>query len=89
MSTTTAELEAIDIAATAEQFSSSAPTGQRLSHYRNAYNKYGQVISVPVIDVRDGVVERLIGTQMAKQKQSRYIPFNRYHVSYKKDKTPS
>ena len=36
------------------------------SHYREATNKYGQKIQVPVIDVRDGVAERMIAMGMIK-----------------------
>ena len=54
------------------------------SHYREAINKYGQKIQVPIIDVRDGVVERLMAEQMAKATiRSKYITYTEYHRSHK------
>lgn len=55
-----------------------------LSHYRQATNKYGQLIYVPVVDVRDGMAERALAKQIIKAaNRSRYITYNRYHVSPK------
>jgi hypothetical protein len=55
-----------------------------LSHYRVRKNKYGQDIKVPVIDARDGMVERVVATQMAKSgNRSKYITFTEYHRSHK------
>ena len=54
------------------------------SHYREAINKYGQKIQVPIIDVRDGVVERLMAEQMSKAtNRSKYITYTEYHRSHK------
>lgn len=57
---------------------------EALSHFREAVNKYGQKIYVPVIDVRDGMAERALAEQIIKAaNRSRYITFNEYHVSKK------
>jgi gamma-glutamyl-gamma-aminobutyrate hydrolase PuuD len=54
------------------------------SHYREAINKYGQKIQVPVIDVRDGVVERMMAKEMEKAtNRSKYITYTEYHRSHK------
>ena len=54
------------------------------SHYREATNKYGQIIQVPVIDVRDGIAERMIAMQMEKAtNRSQYLVYNEYHRSHK------
>lgn len=54
------------------------------SHYREATNKYGQKIMVPVIDVRDGIAERMTAYQMIKaSNRSKYINYNEYHRSHK------
>ena len=54
------------------------------SHYREATNKYGQKIQVPVIDVRDGIAERMIATAMSKaNNRSKYITYTEYHRSHK------
>ena len=54
------------------------------SHYREATNKYGQIIQVPVIDVRDGIAERMVAMQMIKaSNRSKYINYNEYHRSHK------
>jgi hypothetical protein len=54
------------------------------SHYREATNKYGQIIQVPVIDVRDGIAERMIAMQMEKAtNRSQYTVYNEYHRSHK------
>jgi hypothetical protein len=55
-----------------------------LSHYRIAYNKYGQKVMVPVLDVRDGVAQRITAYQMIKESnRSKYIAYNEYHKSRK------
>lgn len=55
------------------------------SHYRQATNKYGETVYVPVIDVRDGITERMMAEAFIKASNtSRYITYNRYHVSPKK-----
>lgn len=57
---------------------------EAFSHYREATNKYGQKIYVPVVDVRDGMAERALAEQIVKAaNRSRYITFNEYHVSKK------
>jgi hypothetical protein len=54
------------------------------SHYREATKKYGQIIQVPVIDVRDGIAERMMGMSMIKAtNRSKYITYTEYHRSYK------
>jgi hypothetical protein len=54
------------------------------SHYRETVNQYGQLIQVPVVDVRDGIAERLVAMQMIKNSnRSKYIQYNEYHVSRK------
>lgn len=56
-----------------------------LSHFRETTNKYGQTIYVPVVDVRDGMAERALAEQIIKAaNRSRYINYNEYHVSRKK-----
>ena len=55
-----------------------------LSHYRETTNKYGQIVYVPVIDVRDGMAERALAEQILKaSNKSRYMTLNQYHVSKK------
>jgi hypothetical protein len=54
------------------------------SHYREATNKYGQIIQVPVVDVRDGIAERMVVMSMIKAtNRSKYINYNEYHRSHK------
>lgn len=54
------------------------------SHYRETTNKYGQKIQVPVIDVRDGIAERMLAMSMIKaSNRSKYITYNEYHRSHK------
>jgi hypothetical protein len=61
-----------------------SPTSHEKSHYREATNKYGQIIQVPVIDVRDGIVERMIAVSVIKtNNRSKYINYNEYHKSHK------
>lgn len=61
-------------------------TTQPLSHYRETTNKRGQKIYVPVIDVRDGMAERALAEQVLKAaNRSRYMVYNQYHVSRKKN----
>ena len=55
-----------------------------LSHFRETTNKYGQKIYVPVVDVRDGIVERTLAEQIIKaSNRSRYMNYTEYHVSKK------
>lgn len=59
--------------------------GESLSYYIQTQNKYGQPINIPVIDVRDGLAERMLGEQIIKaQNRSRFIAYNRYHESPRK-----
>lgn len=59
-------------------------TNERLSHYLEIEHKDGRIIQVPVIDVRDGVVERMIANQMLKAgNRSKHINYNEYHMSHK------
>lgn len=57
----------------------------QLSYYIQTTNKYGEPINIPVVDVRDGMAERILGEQIIKsQNKSMYITYNEYHVSPKK-----
>jgi hypothetical protein len=59
-------------------------TPHEKSHYKEATNKYGQKIQVPVVDVRDGIVERMIVMSVIKaNSRSKYINYNEYHRSHK------
>lgn len=59
-----------------------------LSHYRIARNKYGQEIGIPVVDYRDGLAYKIMGEQMIKaSNRSRYMNYNRYNESQRKQKT--
>jgi hypothetical protein len=54
------------------------------SHYRETTNKYGQKIQVPVVDVRDGITERMMATAMSRSSnRSMYISYTEYQKSYK------
>lgn len=55
-----------------------------LSYYITRYDKYGRQINIPVIDVRDGIGERMLAMAIMKAtNKSRYITYNEYHVSRK------
>ena len=55
-----------------------------LSYYITRYDKYGRPINIPVIDVRDGIGERMLAMAIMKAtNKSRYITYNEYHVSRK------
>lgn len=57
---------------------------QALSHFRETTNKYGQIVYVPVVDVRDGMAERALAEQILKaSNRSKYINYNQYHISKK------
>lgn len=57
---------------------------ERLSHYLEIDDKYGRTIQVPVIDVRDGIVERMIANQIIKAgNRSKYINYTEYQRSHK------
>lgn len=57
-----------------------------LSHYRVIRDIYGNELGgVPVVDFRDGLAYRMMGTQMLKSSnRSKYINYNQYHQSRKK-----
>lgn len=56
-----------------------------LSYYIQVKNKHGITINIPVIDVRDGVGERLLAEQFIRSSnRSKYMNYNQYHVSPKK-----
>ena len=58
----------------------------QLSHYIQSEDKFGQPVYVPVIDVRDGIAERQLAEQVIRaQNRSRYITYNQYHISPKKE----
>lgn len=58
------------------------------SHYRITTNKYGEQISVPVIDVRDGMAQRALALQIVKATSySKYIRYTEYHKSPKRNKS--
>jgi hypothetical protein len=60
----------------------------QLSHYRKTTNKNGQIVYVPVVDVRDGMAERTLAMQILKaSNRSRYMNVTEYHVSKKKPKS--
>jgi len=64
------------------------PIEGHFSHYRVTTNKYGMQVRVPVIDVRDGVVERITALHMeSMSKRSKYMNYNEYHRSHKPRKT--
>ena len=57
---------------------------QLLSHYRINYNKYGQEVAVPVVDVRDGIAYRIMVHNMEKASgRSKYMNYNQYNQSHK------
>lgn len=58
------------------------------SHYRIIRDVYGvELGGVPVVDFRDGLAYRMMGTQMLKSSnRSRYINYNQYHQSPKQKK---
>lgn len=54
------------------------------SHYRESINRDGLKKVIPVIDVRDGITERMMVAGIIKgNNKSRYITYNRYSVSPK------
>lgn len=57
---------------------------EQLSHYKQTSDKYGRQVNIPVIDVRDGIAERMLAMAIIKASQSsKYIVYNQYHVSRK------
>ena len=58
----------------------------KLSHYRQTTNRNGDPINIPVIDVRDGIAERLLANSILKRSNvSQYIKQSPYHQSHKKN----
>lgn len=58
---------------------------ESLSHYIQTTDKYGRPVNIPVIDVRDGIAERMLAESIIKAtNRSKYITYNDYHRSYKK-----
>jgi hypothetical protein len=56
-----------------------------LSYYIQTSDKYGNPINIPVIDVRDGLAERVLAGQLVKaSNRSKFINFNEYHISRKR-----
>jgi hypothetical protein len=54
------------------------------SHYIQVERGDGIPVNIPVIDVTDGIAERMLGESMVKaSNKSRYINYNQYHVSRK------
>jgi hypothetical protein len=60
-----------------------------LSHYRVIRDNYNKELGgVPVVDFRDGLAYRMMGTQMIKSNnRSKYMNYNRYNESQRKQKT--
>lgn len=54
------------------------------SHYIQRKDQYGRPINIPVLDVRDGIAERMLAMSIIKAtNRSKYITYNEYHVSRK------
>jgi len=61
----------------------------KYSHYRQSIpKKPGDATSnIPVIDVRDGIAERMLAESLEKaSNRSKYMNYNKYHLSPKKRK---
>lgn len=57
----------------------------KLSHYLQTTNKYGIPVNVPVIDVRDGLAERMLAYNMIKQNnRSKFMNYSQYNQSPRK-----
>jgi len=59
----------------------------KYSHYRQSIPKRpgGAISNVPVIDVRDGLAERMLAESMRKaSNRSKYMNYNQYNLSPKK-----
>lgn len=55
-----------------------------LSHYIQTSDKYGRPVNIPVVDVRDGIAERMLGESIIKAtNKSKYIVYTEYHMSRK------
>ena len=60
-----------------------------LSHYIRVTKDNGDTVHVPVIDVRDGMVERALAEQIIKtSNRSRYMNYGMYHISHRKPLNP-
>jgi len=58
--------------------------GDALSHYIHTEDKFGNPVNIPVIDVRDGIAERLLAkTIVSQSSSSKYINYGPYQVSRK------
>jgi hypothetical protein len=58
--------------------------GETSSHYIQTKDNYGRQVNIPVVDVRDGIGERMLAMAIVKASQSsKYIKYNEYHVSRK------
>jgi hypothetical protein len=58
--------------------------GTTSSHYIQTKDGYGRPVNIPVVDVRDGIGERMLAMAIVKASQSsKYIKYNEYHVSRK------
>jgi hypothetical protein len=58
--------------------------GETSSHYIQTKDSYGRPVNIPVIDVRDGIGERMLAQAIMKAtNRSKYITYNEYHVSRK------
>jgi hypothetical protein len=58
--------------------------GTTSSHYIQTKDSYGRPVNIPVVDVRDGIGERMLAMAIVKASQSsKYIKYNEYHVSRK------
>jgi hypothetical protein len=58
--------------------------GETSSHYIQTKDSYGRPVNIPVVDVRDGIGERMLAMAIMKAtNRSKYITYNEYHVSRK------
>ncbi len=58
--------------------------GETSSHYIQTKDGYGRPVNIPVVDVRDGIGERMLAQAIMKAtNRSKYITYNEYHVSRK------
>jgi hypothetical protein len=60
----------------------------KLSHYLQTTNKYGIPVNIPVIDVRDGLAERMLAYNMIKQNnRSKFMNYSQYNQSQRKSQS--
>jgi hypothetical protein len=58
--------------------------GEASSHYIQTKDNYGRPVNIPVVDVRDGIGERLLAMAIIKaSNSSKYITYGPYQVSRK------